>query len=82
MSTIKVNFVQKQMEKKKLLFVIVFFAYLLMGSPKFIVLGLVGCGIKFRIQSIPTLHTSEVPTTPKNENFNKKSILILKYFFY
>ena len=71
MSTRRVKFVKTNGgKKKKLFFLIVFLAYLLIGSPKFRVWGLVGRRIKFRIQPMPTLHTSEVPTTPKNENFN------------
>ena len=33
---------------------------------------LVGCGIQFRIQQIPTLHTFDGPCDPKNKKYLKK----------
>ena len=33
---------------------------------------LVGCGIKFRIQRVPTRHTFEGPHYPKNDKYLKK----------
>ena len=52
---------------KKLFFLFVFSTYL----PVFLLIfqprELVGCGIKFRIQRVPTLHTFD-PATPKTRN--------------
>ena len=79
MSTIRVKIVKTNGGKKKkiVFFLIVFLTYLFIGSPKFQVWKLVGSGIQFCIQPIPTLHTSKLPTTPKNENFNKKKVSFL-----
>ena len=33
---------------------------------------LVGCGIKFRIQGVPTRHTFDEPCYPKNKKYLKK----------
>ena len=49
---------------------------------KFRVGGLVGCGIKFRIQRVPTLHTFDGPRYPKNKKYLKKcdDDIIIKFF--
>jgi len=45
MSTIRVKFVKKMEGKEKTTFLIVFLEYLLIGSHKFLVWGIFGCGI-------------------------------------
>ena len=57
---------------KKLLFLFVFLTYLLMFLFKFRSRELVGCGIKFCIQRVPTLHTFDGPRYPKNKKYLKK----------
>ena len=52
---------------KKLLFLFVFFTYLLVFLLKFRSGELVGCGIKFCIQRVPTQHTFDGPLYPKNK---------------
>ena len=39
---------------------------------KYTVWVLVGCGIKFRIQRVPTLHTFDKPHYPENKKYLKK----------
>ena len=58
---------------KKLLFLFVFSTYLIVLLIKFRSAKLVGCGIWFHIQRVPTLHTFEVPCYPKNKKYLKKS---------
>ena len=53
-----------------------------MGSPKFQVYKVIECRIKFCIQPIPTLHTFEVPTTPKNKNYSKTTFFNIKKCFF
>ena len=59
-------------ERKKLLFVFVFSTYLPIFLFKFRSGELVGCGIWFRIQRVPTLHTFDGPRYPKNKKYLKK----------
>ena len=59
-------------ERKKLLFVFVFFTYLPVFLLKFRSGELVGCEIWFRIQRVPTLHTFDGPHYPKNKKYLKK----------
>ena len=57
---------------KKLLFLFVFLTYLLVFLLKFRSGELVGCGIKFQIQRVPTRHTFDGPRYPKNKKYLKK----------
>ena len=57
---------------KKLLFLSVFLTYLPMFLLKFRSRELVGCGIKFCIQRVPTWHTFDGPRYPKNKKYLKK----------
>ena len=59
-------------ERKKLLFVFVFSTYLPVFLLKFRSGELVGCGIWFCIQRVPTLHTFDRPRYPKNKKYLKK----------
>ena len=59
-------------ERKKLLFVFVFSTYLPVFLLKFRLGELDGCGIWFRIQRVPTLHTFDGPRYPKNKKYLKK----------
>ena len=62
----------KRSKRKKLLFQLVFSTYLLVYSPKFRSWALVGWGIQFCIQCIPTWHTFGGPWCLKNEKYMKK----------
>ena len=57
---------------KKLLFLFVFSTYLFVYLLKFRLGDLIGCGIKFNIQRVPTLHTIDGPYYPKNKKYLKK----------
>ena len=57
---------------KKIVFLFVFSTYLPVFLLKFRSRELVGCGIWFRIQRVPTLHTYDGPRYPKNKKFLKK----------
>ena len=57
---------------KKLLFLFVFSTYLLLFLLKFRSGELVGCGIKFCVQRVPTWHTFDGPPYPKNKKYLKK----------
>ena len=57
---------------KKLLFLFVFSTYLPMFLLKFRSGELVGCGIKFHIQRVPTRHTFDGPRYPKKKKYLKK----------
>ena len=59
-------------ERKKLLFVFVFSTYLRVFLLKFQLGELVGYGIWFRIQRVPTMHTFDGPRYPKNKKYMKK----------
>ena len=59
-------------ERKKILFVFVFSTYLPVFLLKFRSRELVGCGIWFRIQRVPTPHTFDGPRYPKNKKYLKK----------
>ena len=72
MSTIRVKFVTKHGGEKNY-FLLSYFGISFWLHPNF-EFG------DFLIQPIPTLHTSEVPTTPKNENFNKKMYTNIFYW--
>ena len=57
---------------KKIPFLFVFSTYLLVFLFKFRSGKLFGCGIKFRIQRVPTRHTFDRPRYPKNKKYLKK----------
>ena len=57
---------------KKTIFLFVFLAYLRVFLLKFWLGDLVGCGIKFHIQQVPTWHTFEGPRYPKKKIYLKK----------
>ena len=59
-------------EKKKTAFLFVFSTYLPVFLLKFRSGELVGCGIEFRIQRVPTRHTFDGPHYPKNKKYLKK----------
>ena len=59
-------------KKKKTNFLFVFSTYLPVFLLKFRSGELVGCGIKFRIQRVPTRHTFDGPHYPKNKKYLKK----------
>ena len=59
-------------ESKKLLFVFVFLTYLPVFLLKFQSRELIGCGIWFCIQQVPTLHTFDTPCYPQNKKYLKK----------
>src|SRR5713226_2545267 len=61
---------------KKTTFLFVFLTYLPMFLLKFRSGDLVGCGIKFRIQRVPTQHTFDRPRYPKNKKYLKKVFLV------
>ena len=56
----------------KLLFLFVFSTYLPMFLLKFRSREIIGCGIKFCIQRVPTWHTFDGPCYPKNKKYLKK----------
>ena len=62
-------------ERKKLLFVFVFSTYLPVFLLKFRSRELVGCGIWFCIQRVPTLHTFDGPHYPKKRNTWKNMMM-------
>ena len=57
---------------KKLLFLFIFLTYLPVFLLKFRSRELVGYGIKFCIQRVPTRHTFDGPRYPKNNKYLKK----------
>ena len=59
-------------EKKKTTILFVFLTYLPVFLIKFRSRDLVGCGIEFRIQRVPTRHTFDRPRYPKNKKYLKK----------
>ena len=59
-------------EKKKTTFLFVFLTYLPVFLLKFRSGELVGCGIKFCIQRVPTQYTFDEPRYPKNKKYLKK----------
>ena len=67
---------------KKLLFLFVFSTYLSVFLLKFRLGYLVGCGIKFRIQRVPTRHTFDRPRYPENKKYLKKwnDDIIISFF--
>ena len=68
--------------KKKLLFSFVFSTYLPAFLLKFQLEELVGCGIKFLIQRVPTWHNFHRPRYPKNKKYLKKhdnDVIIMFY---
>ena len=69
-------------EWKKLLFVFVFSTYLPVFLLKFRSGELVGCGIWFCIQRVPTLHDFDGSCYPKNKKYLKKhhDDVILMFF--
>ena len=69
---------------KKLFFQLVFSTYLLVFVLKFRLGAVVGWGIQFRIQQVPTRHTFGGPLYTKNEKYMKKMMLMLasRFFMY
>ena len=59
-------------EKKKTTFLFVFSTYRPVFLLKFRSKEIVGCGIKFHIQRVPTRHTFDGPRYPKNKKYLKK----------
>ena len=59
-------------ENKKTTFLFVFLTYLPVFLLKFRSGELVGCGIKFHLHRVPTLHTFDGPRYPKNKKYLKK----------
>ena len=62
--------------KKKTTFVFVFSTYLPVFLLKFGSRELVGCGIWFRIQRVPTLHTFDKPCYPKKKKYLKNVMMM------
>ena len=60
---------------KKLIFLFVFSTYLSVFLLKFRSKELVGCGIKFHIQQVPTWHTFNGPRYPKNKKYLKNVMM-------
>ena len=74
-------------EKKKLLLLFIFSTYLPVFLLQFRSGELVGCGIKFLIQRVPTRHTFYGPRYPKNKKYLKKHdddilITFFRYFLF
>ena len=67
---------------KKLLFLFVFLTYFLVFILKFRSGELVGCGINFRIQRIPTRHTFDRPRYPKNKKSLKNGMMTSSFHFF
>ena len=69
-------------EKKNTTFLFVFSTYLPVFILKFKSGELVGCGIKFCIQWVPTQHTFDGPRYPKNKKYLKKwnDDIIISFF--
>ena len=67
---------------KKLLLLFVFSTYLPMFLLKFRSGEIVGCGIRFRIQRLPTRHTFYRPRYSKNKKYLKKCAddIIITFF--
>ena len=61
--------------KRKLLFLFVFSTYLPVFLLKFQAGELIGCGIWFRNQRVPTLHTFDRPRYPKNKKYLKNMMM-------
>ena len=59
-------------EKKKTAFLFLYLTYLPLFLLKFQSGELIGCGIKFRIQRVPTRHTFDRLHYPKNKKYLKK----------
>ena len=53
---------------KKTIFFVCIFEYLFVFLLKFRSKELIGCGIKFHIQQVPTQHTFDGPRYPKTRN--------------
>ena len=66
---------------KKLLFLFVFSTYLPTFLLKFRSRQLVGCGIKFCIQGLPTRHTFDGPCYPKNKKYLKNVMMMSSSHF-
>ena len=69
-------------EKKKTTFLFVFLTYIPIFLLKFRSGDLIGCGIKFRIQRVPTRHTFDGPCYPNNKKYLKKwnDDIIISFF--
>ena len=67
---------------KKLLFLFVFSTCLPVFLIKFHSRELTGCGIKFRIQQVPTRHTFNGPCYPKNKKQLKNVMMTLSSLFF
>ena len=59
----------------------VFLTYLPVFLLKFRSGELIGCGIKFRIQRVPTRHTFDGPRYPKNKKYLKNGMLMSSFHF-
>ena len=69
----KIIFINFGGRKEKGTFLFVFLAYLLVFLLKFRSGELVGCGIKFCIQRVPTWHTFDGPLYPKKKEIPEKT---------
>ena len=67
---------------QKLFFLFVFSAYLPVFLLKFRSRELVGCGIKFCIQRVPTRHTFDGPRYPKNKKYLKNGMMTSSFHFF
>ena len=67
---------------KKLPFLFVFSTYLLLFLLKFRSGDLVGCGIKFRIQRVPTPHIFDGTCYPKNKKYLKNMMMMSSSHFF
>ena len=70
---------------KKLFFLFIFSTYLTVFLLKFQSWELIGCGIKFYIQRVPTLHNFDEPIYPQNkkylENHDDDIIIMFSMYF-
>ena len=60
----------------------VFLTYLPMFLLKFRSRELVGCGIKLRIQRVPTRHTFDGPSYPKKKKYLKNGMMTSSFHFF
>ena len=68
-------------KRKKTTFLFVLWTYLLAFLLKFQSGELVGCGIKLRIQKVPTQHTFDRPCYPKNKKYLKNVMMMSSSHF-
>ena len=69
-------------EKKKTTFLFVFLTYLLVFLLKFRLGELIGCGIQFFIQRVPTRHTFDGPPYHKNKKYIKNVMMTSSSCFF